>query len=316
MTKHTIDDLFYSWTRENVLDCIKAGIDINTLDEYGKNALFFCNHVDAVKAMIESGIELNHIDNHGNNALFCNTNPNILELLIHSGINIQHKNDKGQSCLHMQRYNIKCAEILINAGADIHSIDNEGQTVLFNHCSKKNFDYWIDKGCDINHINYNGKSVLDLSATNGVWLYDVIANALMRYVDKIDGNTVLIRHVSYHSLSLINLLHQRGFNVLIAEHCILSIYVKDMKPFFTELKKLFCIRHIQFYNFCSEHIGVYTGIERVKWFIRNDIRMDDDILRQRSDADKIFDYIARREKKALLKEMKQEIPRAPVRKRL
>lgn len=103
---------------------------------------------------------------------------------------------------------------------------------------------------------------------------------------------------------------------MIAEHCILSLYVKGMKPFFTELKKLVCIRHTQFYNFCNEHIGIYTGIERVKWFIRNGIRMDDEILRQRSDSDKFFSYIAGREKKDLLKEMKPEIPRAPVRKRL
>ncbi|MCX8980899.1 ankyrin repeat domain-containing protein [Citrobacter portucalensis] len=316
MTKYTIDDLFYSCTRENVLDCIKAGIDINALNECGRNALFFCHSVEAIKAIIEAGIEVNHTDYDGNNALFSNHNAQVLEFLIHSGVSIQHKNKYGQSCLHLQRDNIECTEVLVNAGADIHSIDNEGQTVLFNQCSKKNFDFSIDKGCDINHIDYNGKSVLNLSATNGVLTYDVIANALMQYIDKIDGNTVLIRHVSYHSLSLINLLHQRGFNVLIAEHCILSVYVKDMKPFFTALKKLFCIRHIQFYNLCNEHIGIYTGIERVKWFIRNDIRMDDDILRQRPDADKIFDYIARREKKVLFKEMKSEIPRAPVRKRL
>ncbi|MFC3189294.1 hypothetical protein ACFOJF_05030 [Pseudocitrobacter faecalis] len=36
--------------------------------------------------------------------------------------------------------------------------------------------------------------------------------------------------------------------------------------------------------------------------------MDDDILRQRSDSDKIFSYIAGREKKDLLKEMKPELP--------
>lgn len=316
MTKYTIDDLFYSWTRENVLDCIKAGIDINALNEDGDNALFSCNHAEAAKAMIEAGIEVNHTNHYGNNALFVNYNPQMLLFLIHSGVNIQHKNNRGKSCLHHQRNNTEGREALINAGADIHCVDNEGQTVIFNHYREEHFDYWIDKGCDINYRDYNGIPALDLSVDYGIYAYDFNVNALMRHIDKIDSTPVLIRHVTYHSLNLINFLYQRGLNVLIAEHCTLSLYIKDMKPFFTELKKLVDISNTQFYNYCNEHIGVYTGIERVRWFIRNDIRMDDDILRQRPDADKIIDYIARREKKILLKEMKPEIPSAPVRKRL
>lgn len=316
MTKYTTETLFKSQNREDVLSCIKGGIDINTLSKDGKNALFFCHHVDAIKAMIEAGIEVNHTDYNGNNVLFCNYNPQVLEFLIHSGANIQHKNNKGKSCLHLQRYTIKCAETLINAGVDIHSIDNEGQTILYRIYSTDIFDYWIDKGININHIDVNGKSVLDLSATNGVWAYNFNVNALMRHIDKIDETPVLIRHITYHSLSLINLLRQRGLNVLIAEHCTFELNVKDMKPFFTELKQHIDINHTQFYNCCNEHIGIYTGIERVKWFIRNGIRVDDGILRQRADADKIFAYIAGREKKGLSKIMKQGITHVPNRKRL
>lgn len=315
MTKHTIDNLFYSWTRENVLDCIKAEIDINTLDEHGKNALFFCNHVDAVKAMIEAGIDVNHTDNYGSNALFWNPNELVLECLIHSGINVHHKNKIGRSCLHQQR-DIESAEILVNAGADIHCVDNKGRSVLSNLYFPDIFDYWIEKGCNINHRDYNGESVFNLSSDYGVWGYYFSVNILMQHIDKIDNTPVLIRHVSYHSLNLINCLYQRGLNVLIAEHCTVELDVKDMKPFFTELNKYTDISNTQFYNLCNEHIGSYTGVEIVKWLIRNDIRMDADMLRQRSDSDKIFSYIAGREKKDLLKEMKPEIPRAPVRKRL
>ncbi|EEU9070496.1 ankyrin repeat domain-containing protein [Salmonella enterica] len=316
MTKQIINILIQSETREEVLNCINSGININTVDYCGRNALFYCNQLEAVKAMIEEGIELNHIDSYGNNALFCNTNPNVLELLIHSGINIQHKNNQGQSCLHQQRYNIKCAEILINSGADIHSIDNEGQTVLYNLYSIDAFDYWIEKGCNINHTDHNGISVLDLSMDNGKCHYQSNVSALIRYIDKIDSTPVLIRHINYNSLELIKLLKQKGVKFLFSEHCTVELYVKDMKSIFNELKQHIEIKHTQFYNCRKKHIGIYTGIERVKWFIRNGIRMDDDILRQRSDSDKIFSYIAGREKKDLLKEMKPEIPRAPVRKRL
>jgi len=298
------------------MNCINSGININAVDYCGRNALFYCDQLDAVKAMIEAGIELNHIDSYGNNALFCNTNPNVLKLLIHSGINIQHKNNQGQSCLHQKRYNIKCAEILINAGADINSIDIEGQTVLYNLYSIDAFDYWIEKGCNINHTDHNGKSVLDLSVDNGKWHYKSNVSALIRHIEKIDSTPVLIRHITYDSLELIKFLKQNGINFMLAEHCTVELYVKDMRSIFNEIKQHIEIKHTQFYNCRNEHIGIYTGIERVKWFIRNGIRMDDDILRQRSDSDKIFSYIAGREKKDLLKEMKPEIPRAPVRKRL
>lgn len=317
MKKYTTDILFNSQTREDVLKSIKAGIDINEINEYGMNALFFCRHMNAVKAMIEAGIEVNHTDYDGNNALFSNHNPQVLELLIHSGVNIQHKNNKGQCCLHWQRYDIDCAELVINAGVDIHSTDNEGQTLLYNLHDHNIFDYWVNKGCDINHRDYNGKAVLELPTDDEWWIYDFSINALKRHVDRIDSTPVLFKHISSAALPLIALLHEKGRNILIAEHCTFALYVKNMKSFFTSLKKHTDISHVQFYNcYHDRHIGAYTGIETVKWLIRNGIRVDDDILRQRADSDKVFDYITGREKKNFLKIMKPEIIHAPKRKRM
>ncbi|EEU9512607.1 ankyrin repeat domain-containing protein [Escherichia coli] len=317
MKKYTTDILFNSQTREDVLKCIKAGIDINEINEYGMNALFFCRHMNAVKAMIEAGIEVNHTDYDGNNALFSNHNPQVLELLIHSGVNIQHKNNKGQCCLHWQRYDIDCAELVINAGVDIHSTDNEGQTLLYNLHDHNIFDYWVNKGCDINHRDYNGKAVLELPTDDEWWIYDFSINALKRHVDRIDSTPVLFKHISSAALPLIALLHEKGRNILIAEHCTFALYVKNMKSFFTSLKKHTDISHVQFYNcYHDRHIGAYTGIETVKWLIRNGIRVDDDILRQRADSDKVFDYITGREKKNFLKIMKPGIIHAPKRKRM
>lgn len=317
MSNYTEDNLFDSKTKKDVQNCIAAGIDINTLNEHGENALFGCDSIGALKAMIEAGIALNHTDCYGNNALFSRKSPRAVRLLIKSGINVHHKNNKGQSCLHWQRYAIDCAELLINAGIDIHSTDNEGQTLLYDLLDHDVFDYWVNKGCDINHRDYGGKAVLDLPTDNEWWIYDFSINTLKRHVDRIDSTPVLFKHVSTEALPLIALLHEKGRNILIAEHCSFALYVKNMKYFFTSLKKYTDISHVQFYNcYHDKHIGIYTGIESVKWFIRNGIRMDDDILRQRSDSDKIFSYIAAREKKDLLKEMKPEIPRSSVRKRL
>lgn len=105
-----------------------------------------------------------------------------MRLLIKSGINVHHKNNKGQSCLHWQRYAIDCAELLINAGIDIHSTDNEGQTLLYDLLDHDVFDYWVNKGCDINHRDYGGKAVLIFRlTTSGGYMISVLmpSNAML-----------------------------------------------------------------------------------------------------------------------------------------
>lgn len=315
MNNHNEYNLFYCQTKEEVQDCIAAGIDINSLIHWGENALFKNCHTSAIQAMIEAGIDLDHTDHYGNNALFINSSPEILSLLIDSGINIHHTNDKGENCLSSHRYDRASTETLINAGVDIHHKDNNGQTLLYNNLDNLCFDYLVNKGCDLNHRDNNGNTVLDLPDYKS-YKYDFIVMALARHLDKIDTPPTLFKHLTIKCLPLMALLHEKGIHFTIAEHCTFSLYVREMKAFFIELKSYTDIGHVQFYNMDNKHIGSYTGIERVKWFIRNGIRMDDDILRQRSDSDKIFSYISGREKKDLSKEMKSEIPHAPVRKRL
>ena len=132
---------------------------------------------------------------------------------------------------------------------------------------------------------------------------------------KIDSIPVLIRHITYNSLELIKFLKQNGVNFMLAEHCTVELYVKDMRSIFNEIKQHIEIKHTQFYNCRNEHIGIYTGIERVKWFIRNGIRMDDDILRQRSDSDKIF-LISQEERKRSVKRNETRDPSCACAKRL
>ncbi|MGJ7764043.1 hypothetical protein ACSF6I_14585 [Escherichia coli] len=104
MNNHNEYNLFYCQMKEEVQDCIAAGIDINSLIHWGENALFKNCHTSAIQAMIEAGIDLDHTDHYGNNALFINSSPEILSLLIDSGINIHHTNDKGENCLSSHRY--------------------------------------------------------------------------------------------------------------------------------------------------------------------------------------------------------------------
>ncbi|HAF1711966.1 TPA: ankyrin repeat domain-containing protein [Salmonella enterica] len=315
MSIHKEHGFLYCKTKKDVQECITAGFDINSLIYAGRNALFNNRHTSAVKAMIEEGMRLDHTDHYGNNALFTNDSPKILNLLIDSGINVHHTNNNGENCLFSHNFDRKNAETLIKAGVDIHHTDNNGQTLLYKTFSKVYFDYWVNKGCDLNHRDKYGNTVLDLSGRKG-HIYDFIAMALTRHLDKIDTPPTLFKHLSIESLPLLALLHKKGIHFTVDQHCTFSLYVREMKAFFVELKSYTDIGHVQFYNMDNKHIGSYTGIETVKWFIRNGIRIDDEILIERSDADKIFGYIAGRDKKELFKVIKSEIIQSPKRKRI
>lgn len=315
MNNHTVNSLFFSKTKKDVLDCIAAGIDINALDQSGKNALFYNYHFSAIEAMIEAGINLNHTDSHGNTVLFRGTTPEILRLLIDSGINIHHVNNRGETCLFHQWHNEECSAILIKAGVDVNSTDNDGQTLLYRLFRHDSLDYWVNAGCDLNHRDNDGNTALHLPDRKGI-VYDYKLSAVTRHIDRTDNTPILFRHLSAEGLSLIALLHQKGLNFTIAEHCTLSLYVKDMKEFFGTLKTYTGISHVHFYNDKNKHICSYTGFGIIKWFIRNGIRMDDDILRKRADSDKVFDYIAGREKKDLFRVMKPELTPVPKKKRI
>ncbi|HDY6723783.1 TPA: ankyrin repeat domain-containing protein [Klebsiella pneumoniae] len=315
MSIHKEYGFLYCQTKKDVQECITAGFDINSLIHSGRNVLFRNSHISAVQAMIEEGMNLDHTDHYGNNALFTNESPKILSLLINSGINIHHTNNNGENCLFSQNFDRVNAELLINAGVDINHTDNNGQTLLYKTFNIFYFDYWVNKGCVLNHRDKYGSTVLDLSDRKG-YIYDCIAMALTRHFDKIDTPPKFFKHLSIESLPLLALLHKKGIHFTIDQYCTFSLYVREMKAFFIELKAYTDIDQVQFYNMNNKHIGSYTGNEIVKWFIRNGIRIDQDILRQRSDSDKVFSYIAGREKKDLLKGMKPESPRTPVRKRL
>jgi len=316
MNNYTTLSLIFSENKKDVKNCIAAGINVNsTLHENG-NTLFYNRHFNAIEAMISAGINLNYINHFGNNALFHYNTPNILRLLIDSGINIHQTNQMGDNCLASHWRNVECMKILTEAGININNKDSNGQTILHKTYDNASFDYMVNAGCDINHKDSNGLAPLDLTGKSGKE-YDFIVTTIARHIDKINTPPTLFKHLSVESLPLIALLHKKGLHFTIAQQCTFTLYVREMKEFFTELKKYTNISNINFYNLDNQkHIGIYIGIEKVKWFIRNGIRMDGDILRQRTDSDKIFSYIAGREKKDLLKEVKPETPSAPVRKRL
>jgi len=316
MNNKTFFDLLESKTKEDVNDCIQAGVNINSVDSNGRNALFYCDFIEAVTAMIESGININQTDNHGNNALVQISSPEILNLLINHGIDIHNKNHYGQTCLYYTWYCISCSDILINAGIDINTIDNHGQTILYYIEDHYFFDYWVNSGCNLNHRDHNDIAVLDLPTYNEDWRYDFNIVALMRHFNKKDDGPIIFRHISTAALALISLLKKERCDFIIAENCTIEVHVKNMKSFFTELKKHTDIININFYDTYDRYIGMSTGVEMVKWFIRNDIRIDTDKMTRHPKFNQICEYVSKRERKGLLAVMRPSLSKPPQKRRL
>ncbi|WP_241361570.1 ankyrin repeat domain-containing protein, partial [Escherichia coli] len=81
-------NLFRVKSKNGVLRCLKAGMDINICNSKGQTALFTCNVPEAIQAMIDADIDIHHLDNEGNNALFYAQNVETVELLVSNGINV------------------------------------------------------------------------------------------------------------------------------------------------------------------------------------------------------------------------------------
>lgn len=64
------NNLFRVKSKNGVLRCLKAGMDINMCNSKGQTALFTCNVPEAIQAMIDADIDIHHQDKDGNNALF------------------------------------------------------------------------------------------------------------------------------------------------------------------------------------------------------------------------------------------------------
>lgn len=315
MTAKTIFDLFNSTTREDVIACIDSGIDINVVDCIGQNALFGCKSTEAVDAMTEAGINVNHLNRHGDNALFYAVNPLVLQHLINKGMDIHHKNHAGQNCLFHLYFLPECCEILLNAGININETDNQGQNILHCMTSLTAFNYWVQVGCNINHRDKLDRSVLDLYRPH--WQgNDFKIHALMHHADLKDTSPVVFYYLSPESLPLMAFLREKGISFTINNDCTVDLQVKDMRTFFTGLRKYTDIRHINFLDTFNIPVSLCAGAETVKWFIRNGIRTDENTLREHSRASDILAYKTRREEKYLRSEIQPATVRKTQKKRL
>lgn len=166
----------------------KDFVDVNETNEYGSNALI-TDDLEKIKWLIKQGININnqpafpavfeHEDNPEiqkyliENGADINTGDNyglitfvkdinIIKLLIDKDIDINRKDYEGNNYLYGA--NMEKTEVLIKAGIDIHNVNNNGDTILFN-ITNETVDLFLNK-VNINHCNNYGRNAAFYSNDN------------------------------------------------------------------------------------------------------------------------------------------------------
>lgn len=107
--------------------------------------------------------------------------------------------------------------LLIGSGLDIHSLNNNGRTLLFTPLLADIYILLIEAGCDINHRDHNGQTAFDFLQSSQ---YDL---ALACSVHLKDRSPVIFKHLTYASVELMFKLNNQGIDFGIDNQCRLSI---------------------------------------------------------------------------------------------
>lgn len=172
--------VFLSASPSKMKILIEYGMDINTIDEYKENALFYCNFKwstqltekreeidEKFNFLINNGINIYQVNDHGENALYKEIGSvENLKKLIEMGVDVCKKTMNGANVLFSITHSVidpflKIKECF-NHGLSLNDSDGKGETPLFyiNGSYKEMLDFFIKNGANINHLNNNDENIL------------------------------------------------------------------------------------------------------------------------------------------------------------
>ncbi len=208
---------------------ISEGADVNYI-KYTDSLLMIAvdnQRINLIKLLIDSGADINYIGSHQNTALLyaCRFTENldIIKLLINSKADLNIKSNVGNSSLNISVRERKenFAKLLIEAGADVNSVNNSNESVLENAIhygiSLGVIKLLIDYGADVKYLGNRDNNLLNTAIT-AKREFDVIKLLISLGVDvnhkNAYGNFSLIAAV-YHDMNIkiIKLLIDSGADV-------------------------------------------------------------------------------------------------------
>ena len=155
-----------------VLALIKKGADVNFISQYGFSLLDVVvaeNHVELVKKLIKLGADVNkeNCPNEGWTTMMRAKSVEMLDVLIDGGANLEQKDDIGYTAIMRLCYKSELVKKLVERGANINAINDNGENVLFNVYDAEILDYLIKKGAKVDLRANNGSSVLISKSSQG-----------------------------------------------------------------------------------------------------------------------------------------------------
>jgi hypothetical protein len=155
-----------------VEDLVEVGADVNAQGGLYGNALQAAaqyGNEAVLRLLIEKGTDVNAQGGHYNGALQAAAqkgHPDLVGLLIDHGADINKGTIDGLSALHLAHSNKDIMEMLLQAGADISTLDQYGRTPLFFSRAapcEETIKLLLDNGADENHRDQFGRTAQDVA---------------------------------------------------------------------------------------------------------------------------------------------------------
>lgn len=155
---------------------VKSGADINKANKTGDTPLFcawWSGNESLVKWLIEHGAEINKTWGYYTSTLLtfacsrAEKNEDFIKYLVDHGANIKQPWVLFYLC---RQGKDTLVQWFVDHGADIHQVNERGETVLFNACWSGNENlviYLIDHGLDIHKFNRDGETPLFYACRSG-----------------------------------------------------------------------------------------------------------------------------------------------------
>lgn len=108
---------------------LNAGADASLVDVRGRNVLWYHQNSSKFVDLIRAGADVNVHDGEGNCLLHNCGDTGIAQALIEAGIDVNHRNNGGVPPI--KTVGSRVFNLLLDHGADVNFVDNNGQTMLF-----------------------------------------------------------------------------------------------------------------------------------------------------------------------------------------
>lgn len=135
----------------NVL--LSAGVNTNIADTRGQTPLYVTDVPEIARLLLDHGADVNWRDKQQNTPLHVARSAGIVSLLLERGAEVNANNAQHCTPLNMVRQDAETVLLLLDHGADVRTIDKEGNTPLHKVHDAEVTTILIDRGADVNARN-------------------------------------------------------------------------------------------------------------------------------------------------------------------